>query len=84
MLETGVGLDETIVELHVKYGLSKLLSWLLDILNIVSFTFLSKSPDGPRDHYAAITSAANTTSNDYCQRGSTLNRVFQQWKPILE
>ena len=58
MLETGVGLDKTIVELHVKYGLSKLLSWPLDILNTISSTFLSKSPEGPKDHHAAITSAA--------------------------
>ena len=44
MLKTGVGLGKTNVDLRIKYGLSKLLSWLLDILNIVWFiSFIEES-----------------------------------------
>ena len=37
VLKTDAGHGETNVEFHVKCGISKLLSWLLDILSIVSF-----------------------------------------------
>ena len=44
VLKTGVGLGKTNVDLRIKYGLSKLLSWLLDILNIVWFiSFIEES-----------------------------------------
>ena len=45
VLGTGEGLGETNNEVHAKYDLYKLLNWLLDILNIVSFSFLSKRPE---------------------------------------
>ena len=48
VLKTGAGLGNTNLELHVKYGLSpcKLLSWLLNILNIFFIYFFIKESGG--------------------------------------
>ena len=54
VLEAGAGLGKTNVELQIKHGLSKLLSWLLNILNFFSFISSSKSPEGLRDVRDAI------------------------------